>query len=238
MYCFRHVQASSQHNDVPVLQWNWKKSKNRRNKTRVLTVLLFQWKIVLLPRRDLSPLKFQRLNCGGLLGMPRVRIWKMSLKAFSMPRHGVRDYRYRCLKGWGVSYSALGFNVITCCRRYRKCWAQSLGRILRRNLFQDTDIRTNFYRNLLLKMFRLKGGVVTEVKFTALPWGFNSSCGSICFFTCMCSPDCSLFLKVFLLFKQFLQSWKTKWNRLSSVQTRRFSFEGENRTAAEKLCEL
>lgn len=65
----------------------------------MLTVLLFQWKIVLLPRRDLSLLKFQSLNCGGLLGMPRVRIWKMSLKAFSMPRHGVTDYRIVALKG-------------------------------------------------------------------------------------------------------------------------------------------
>lgn len=42
--------------------------------------------------------KFQCLNCDGLLGMPKVRILKMNLKAFSMPRHEVRTAAIISLK--------------------------------------------------------------------------------------------------------------------------------------------
>ena len=67
-------------------------------------------------------MKLQCFNCEGKLTWfteyAKSQDFENVFKGFSTARHEVRDYCCHCLVGCGVSYSALGFDVITCCRRH------------------------------------------------------------------------------------------------------------------------
>lgn len=80
-----------------------KKVRSKGRKIGILMMLLFWWKIVLLPGWHLPLVKLKCLNCEGELMCFTAyakRILKMILKAFSMARREVRDCCYHCLPGW------------------------------------------------------------------------------------------------------------------------------------------
>lgn len=98
-----------------------KKVRYKGRKFWIFMMLLFWWKIVLLPGWDLPLVKLQCLDCEGEL-----RCFTGYTKSQNFENYFEGFFH---AKAWGQELllsslfrvTALGFDAITCCRRHREC---------------------------------------------------------------------------------------------------------------------